>query len=67
LKENEAAMIKMMNDMEIKPTGDIDRDFVAMTSPSPSRRDRHGDQRNCAETVTNSLPARACRKTCPRE
>jgi len=33
LKENEAAMIKMMSDMEIKPTGDIDRDFVAMMSP----------------------------------
>ena len=33
LKENEAAMIKMMNDMEIKPTGDIDRDLVAMMSP----------------------------------
>ncbi len=32
-KENEAAMIKMMSDMEIKPTGDIDRDFVAMMSP----------------------------------
>jgi len=33
LKENEAAMTKMMNDMEIKPGGDIDRDFVAMMSP----------------------------------
>ena len=33
LKENDAAMIKMMNDMEIKPTGDIDRDFVALMSP----------------------------------
>jgi hypothetical protein len=33
LKENEAAMIKMMSDMETKPTGDIDRDFVAMMSP----------------------------------
>jgi Domain of unknown function (DUF305) len=32
-KENEAAMIKMMKDMEIKPTGDIDRDFVAMMTP----------------------------------
>jgi Domain of unknown function (DUF305) len=32
-KENEAAMTKMMNDMAIKPTGDIDRDFVAMMSP----------------------------------
>ncbi|SPP95913.1 DUF305 domain-containing protein [Bradyrhizobium vignae] len=32
-KENEAAMIKMMNDMAIKPTGDIDRDFVAMMIP----------------------------------
>jgi hypothetical protein len=33
LKENEAAMTKMMNDMAAKPTGDIDRDFVAMMSP----------------------------------
>ena len=33
LKENDAAMTKMMNDMAIKPTGDIDRDFVAMMSP----------------------------------
>jgi hypothetical protein len=32
-KENEAAMLKMMNDMEIKPTGDVDRDFVAMMTP----------------------------------
>ena len=32
-KENEAAMIKMMDDMAIKPTGDIDRDFVAMMVP----------------------------------
>ncbi|RZN32375.1 DUF305 domain-containing protein [Bradyrhizobium sp. Leo121] len=32
-KENEAAMTRMMNDMEIKPTGDVDRDFVAMMSP----------------------------------
>jgi Domain of unknown function (DUF305) len=33
LKENEAAMDKMMNDMAAKPTGDIDRDFVAMMTP----------------------------------
>jgi hypothetical protein len=33
LKENNDAMAKMMNDMAIKPTGDIDRDFVAMMSP----------------------------------
>ena len=32
-KENEAAMIKMMNDMAVKPTGDVDRDFVAMMVP----------------------------------
>ena len=32
-KENEAAMIKMMNDMAIKSTGDIDRDFAAMMLP----------------------------------
>ncbi len=33
LKENEAAMTNMMNDMAAKPTGDIDRDFVAMMTP----------------------------------
>jgi uncharacterized protein (DUF305 family) len=33
LTENDAAMTKMMNDMAVKPTGDIDRDFVAMMVP----------------------------------
>ena len=33
LSENDAAMNKMMSDMTIKPTGDIDRDFVAMMVP----------------------------------
>src|SRR5262249_30185026 len=33
LKENDDAMTRMMNDMAIKPTGDIDRDFVAMMNP----------------------------------
>jgi hypothetical protein len=33
LRENDAAMTKMMNDMAAKPTGDVDRDFVAMMNP----------------------------------
>jgi hypothetical protein len=33
LSENEAAMNKMMADMNVKPTGDVDRDFVAMMIP----------------------------------
>jgi hypothetical protein len=33
LAENDAAMNKMMADMTIKPTGDVDRDFVAMMVP----------------------------------
>jgi hypothetical protein len=33
LKASDAAMVRMMKDMEIRPTGDIDRDFVAMMSP----------------------------------
>jgi electron transfer flavoprotein alpha subunit len=33
LKENEAVMTKMMNNMAARPTGDVDRDFVAMMSP----------------------------------
>jgi uncharacterized protein (DUF305 family) len=33
LSENDAAMKKMMADMTITPTGDVDRDFVAMMVP----------------------------------
>ena len=34
LAENDAAMTKMMHDMAaVKPTGDVDRDFVAMMIP----------------------------------
>ncbi|WP_346308127.1 DUF305 domain-containing protein [Phyllobacterium sp.] len=33
LTQNDAAMAKMMADMEVKPTGDVDRDFVAMMVP----------------------------------
>jgi hypothetical protein len=33
LKANEEAMTRMMNDMTIKPSGNIDRDFVAMMNP----------------------------------
>lgn len=33
LAENEAAMNRMMTDMNVKPTGDVDRDFVAMMIP----------------------------------
>lgn len=33
LKENDAAMTKMMSDMAVKPTGDVDRDFVAGMIP----------------------------------
>ena len=33
LAENDATMTKMMNDMAVKPTGDVDRDFVAMMIP----------------------------------
>jgi hypothetical protein len=33
LAENDAAMAKMMAAMEIKPSGDVDRDFVAMMVP----------------------------------
>ena len=33
LAENDAAMAKMMAAMEIRPSGDVDRDFVAMMAP----------------------------------
>ena len=33
LDENSAAMTKMMQDMAVPPTGDVDRDFVAMMVP----------------------------------
>ncbi|WP_159007106.1 DUF305 domain-containing protein [Bradyrhizobium sp. S69] len=33
LSENDKAMTRMMTDMTIKPSGDVDRDFVAMMVP----------------------------------
>ncbi|WP_091977413.1 MULTISPECIES: DUF305 domain-containing protein [Bradyrhizobium] len=33
LSENDASMRKMMADMMVKPTGDVDHDFVAMMVP----------------------------------
>jgi uncharacterized protein (DUF305 family) len=33
LAENNAAMTKMMDGMAVTPTGDVDRDFVAMMAP----------------------------------
>ena len=33
LAENDAAMAKMMRDMAVKSSGDVDRDFVAMMVP----------------------------------
>lgn len=33
LAENDAAMKKMMGDMAVRPTGDVDTDFVAMMVP----------------------------------
>ena len=33
LAENDAAMTRMMDDMAIKPSGDVDQDFVAMMAP----------------------------------
>jgi DUF305 family protein family protein len=33
LAENDAAMTRMMDGMTVKPSGDVDRDFVAMMVP----------------------------------
>ena len=33
LAANQAAMDKMMHDMTVQPSGDVDRDFVAMMAP----------------------------------
>jgi uncharacterized protein (DUF305 family) len=33
LAENDTAMDRMMADMEVKPSGDVDRDFVEMMTP----------------------------------
>lgn len=33
LQENDAAMVKMMNNMAVKPTGDVNRDFVEIMLP----------------------------------
>jgi len=33
MAENDAAMIKMMSAMHVRPSGDVDADFVAMMAP----------------------------------
>ena len=33
IRENDAAMTKMMAGMDVKPSGDVDRDFAAMMIP----------------------------------
>src|SRR5262249_12716020 len=33
LAENDAAMTRMMKGMAVKPSGDVDRDFVAVMAP----------------------------------
>src|SRR5258706_15414708 len=45
LADNVSAMTKMMIDMGIRPSGDVDTDFVAMMVPAPSGRDRDGTGR----------------------
>ena len=45
LAENVSAMTKMMIDMGIRPSGDVDADFVAMMVAAPSGRDRDGTGR----------------------
>jgi len=55
LTENVSAMSKMMVDMGIHPSGDVDRDFGAMMVPS-SRRHRNA-QLSCVTVTTNSFGA----------
>ena len=42
LVENDSAMKRMMNDMTVAPTGDVDLDFVCDDGATPSRGDRYG-------------------------
>jgi hypothetical protein len=72
LSENDAAMSKMMADMTVKPTGDIDRDFVAMMVPhhrgvwrrkSSSRSSRRLPR--CASRLAIQLPPSVAAPTQP--
>ena len=45
LSEKAAAMKRMMAAMHITPTGDVDRDFVAMMVPASPGSDRYGHGR----------------------
>jgi hypothetical protein len=75
LKENDAAMTKMMNDMAIKPSGDIDRDFVAMMSPhhqgaidmaiSELRHGKNEQLRRIAQEIIVDGARRAVLPRCP--
>ena len=54
LAENDAAMNKMMADMAVKPTGDVDRDFVAMMVPHHQGAIDMA-RPNCATATTSSF------------
>jgi hypothetical protein len=44
LAENDAAMNKMMSAMVIRPTGDVDRDFVSMMTPHHQAAEGHAEK-----------------------
>jgi hypothetical protein len=64
LSQNNTAMARMMADMTIKPTGDVDRDFVAMMIPhhqgavdmakAELKYGHNGQLRRLAETIVAS-------------
>jgi len=60
LADERRRMTKMMNDMTVKPTGDVDRDFVAMMVAHHQGRHRHG------AGVSALRPQRAAQAARPR-
>jgi hypothetical protein len=51
LAENDTAMTRMMNDMAAKPSGDIDRDFVAMMAVIELRYGKNEQLRRIAQEI----------------
>ena len=76
LAENESAMNKMMSDMAVKPTGDVDVDFVAMMVPHHQgaiemaiavlRYGRNPQIRRLAQEIIVTRSASRCHQLCPR-
>ena len=66
LAKNTAAMAKMMKAMDVKATGNADKDFVATMVPHPAIRSQRATQTPCARDHRDAAARNRGNETRPR-